>query len=156
MVNKTPEYLSPLYPFRAVGEQLNSQRLDDETYIKMSGVLYELKCPNPECIMSIRTQGVNLKAIYDHIKEHSGCPLCKLQFGDNDIIGYHFKEGEIPHDIPKNNGRWDGFIVRQVIKIPEEVFEEYSQKLFNKNKNEINNDEADIICETYFKTIDVS
>ena len=150
-IDKTPAFLRPLYPFRAVGDALDVTRLDDITYIKMEGVLYELKCPNPDCVMNIRTQGRNLKNLYDHIKEVSGCPVCKLQFGINDDKGYFFKEGEIKHDILKNNGQWDGFIVKRVIYVSDEIFENYAIKLFHKHKNELSRQESDLICEEYYK-----
>ena len=148
--DKTPAFLKPLYPYRAVGEPLDPARLDDADYIQMTGVLYELKCPNPECVLNVRTQGVNLKSLYERLRDVSGCPSCKLQFGENDAKGYQFKQGEIPHEVPRNNGRWEGFVVRRVIQVPEEVFEDYAQKMYQKGKEQLTRQEADAICEAYY------
>ncbi len=150
--DKTPAFLRPLYPYRAVGEALDQTRLDDASYLEMEGVLYELKCPNPECVLNIRTQGVNVKQVYDQVRNVSGCPACKLQFGENDIKGYTFKEGEIPHEVPKNNNRWDGFIVRRVIHVDDDIFEQYSQKMYGKPKEEMTRAESDALCEEYYKS----
>lgn len=151
-MDKTPAFLRPLYPYRAVGELLDVSRLDDDSYIQMEGVLYELKCPNPDCVLNIRTQGVNLKSLYEHIRDISGCPACKLQFGENDIKGYVFKEGEIPHEIIKNNGRWKGFYVRRVIFVPNEIFKRYSKEIYQKDKENLTRDESDKICEQYYQS----
>ena len=152
--DKTPAFLRPLYPYRAVGEPLDTARLDDPGYLQMTGVLYELKCPNPDCVLNIRTQGVNVKSLYDKVRNESGCPACKLQFGENDARGYTFKEGEIPHEVPKNNGRWEGFIVRRVIHVGEEVFERYAQSLYQKPKEALTRAESDAICEEYYRSGD--
>ena len=150
--DKTPAFLRPLYPYRAVGEALDTTRLGDASYIQMEGALYELKCPNPDCAMNVRTQGVNLKSLYEQIRDGSGCPVCKLQFGENDAKGYTFKDGEIPHEVPKNNGRWDGFVLRRVIYVSPEAFEKYAQKLYNKGKEELTRQESDALCEEYYRS----
>lgn len=152
--DKTPAFLRPLYPYRAVGEVLDVNRLDDPDYIQMNWVLYELKCPNPDCVLNVRTQGVNVKPMYEKIRDDSGCPSCKLQFGPKDEEGYKFKEGEIVHEVLKNNGRWAGFDVRRVIHVAEEVFEAYAQKLYNKHKEELTRPESDAICEEYYRSGD--
>ena len=151
-VDKTPAFLRPLYPYRAVGEPLDASRLDDASYVQMEGVLYELKCPNPACALNVRTQGVNLKSLYERLRDESGCPSCKLQFGEKDAQGYQFKEGEIPHEVPRNGGRWDGFIVRRVIWVPDEAFEAYAQKLYGKGKEQLNREESDALCEAYYRS----
>lgn len=148
--DKTPAFLRPLYPFRAVGECLDTKRLDDASYITMSNVLYELKCPNPDCVLNVRSQGTNIKSLYEKIRDDSGCPACKLQFGENDVKGYTFKEGEIVHEVLKNNGRWEGFDVRRVIYVSEDVFQEYGQKMFGKDKEALTREESDAICEDYY------
>ena len=152
--DKTPAFLRPLYPYRAVGEALDTTRLDDPTYLQMNWVLYELKCPNPACVLNVRTQGVNVKAMYEEIRDDSGCPACKLQFGPKDEEGYTFKEGEIPHEVLKNNGRWEGFIVRRVIHVAEDVFAAYGQRLYGKSKEQLTRAETDAICEEYYRSGD--
>lgn len=148
--DKTPAYLRPLYPFRAVGECLDICRLDDFDYISAHHVLYELKCPNPQCVLAIRTQGINLKKYYSHLRDVSGCPACKLQFGKKDETEYVFKEGEKNIPLTRNNGRWNGFEVRRVIYVPIEIFEEYGQKNFNKNAKELSRQDANEICEEFY------
>ncbi|GHU79053.1 hypothetical protein AGMMS49992_30640 [Clostridia bacterium] len=95
--DKTPAFLRPLYPYKAVGEYLDCSRLEDESYIEMNGVLYELHCPNPECVLNVRTQGVNLQRMYNKLFE-VGCPSCKHK------------------DEP--------FKLRRVVYVPEEVTKE--------------------------------
>ena len=120
----------------------------------MNWVLYELKCPNPDCVLNVRTQGVNVKAMYEKIRDDSGCPACKLQFGPKDDEGYTFKEGEIPHEVLKNNGRWPGFLVRRVIHVDEDVFASYGQRLYGKSKEQLTRAETDAICEEYYRSGD--
>lgn len=152
--DRTPAFLGPLYPYRAVGDALDPSRLDDFGYIEQNWVLYELKCPNPECVLNARTQGANLKQLYLKIRDDSGCPACKLQFGANDAKGYEFKEGELVHEVPKNKGRWEGFTVRRVIFVPEDVFDSYGRRMYGKPKEDLNRTETDAICEEYYKSGD--
>ncbi|GHU78080.1 hypothetical protein AGMMS49992_27760 [Clostridia bacterium] len=91
--DKTPAFLCPLYPYKAVGEYLDCSRLEDDSYIEMNGVLYELHCLNPECVLNVRTQGVNLRRMYNKLLE-VGCPSCKQK---------------------------EPFVVRRVVYVPEEV-----------------------------------
>lgn len=54
----TPAYLREDYPYPAVGEPIT-----DLDSLVPTGVLYEIKCP--QCEMSIRSQGVNIKPTYE-------------------------------------------------------------------------------------------
>ena len=144
----TPLFLHPLYPYRAVGEPLDVSRLNDESYIHMKGVLYELKCPNPDCTFNIRTQGINLKSLYDLIKDITGCPACKLQFCENNK--YRFEKVK-KITINNNSDQWNGFIVRKIIFIPDIIFEKFANKLYNKDKDNLTRIESDEICEEYYK-----
>lgn len=63
----TPAFLRPDYPYQAVGEPITDlDSLEPHT-------VYEIKCH--QCEMSIRTQGVNIKAQYERLAE-SGCIGC--------------------------------------------------------------------------------
>ncbi len=116
-----------------------------------ASVLYELKCPNPDCICAIHTRGHNVKMLDAKIRNESGCPVCKLQFGENDIKGYQFKKGEIEHEVLKNNGRWPGFIIRRLIYVPERIFQEYGQRLFGKKIEELSREETDAIAQKFYE-----
>ena len=69
----TPAYLREDYPYKAVGEAI--ENLDSLE----NGVVYEIWCEN--CKMSIRSQGQNIKAQYERMKD-SGCIGC----GNNELI----------------------------------------------------------------------
>ena len=56
----TPAYLRDDYPYKAMGEPIT-----DLAALIPTGVLYEIKCP--KCEMSIRSQGVNIKATYERM-----------------------------------------------------------------------------------------
>lgn len=62
----TPAYLRPDYPYKAVGEALEAEELED-------GAVYEIKCN--KCEMSIRSQGQNIRSTWNRIKD-SGCIGC--------------------------------------------------------------------------------
>lgn len=68
-----PAFLRDDYPYKAIGEAIT----DLDTL--ESGALYEIKCP--QCEMSIRSQGQNIKSTYDSLKE-KGCIGC----GNKDLI----------------------------------------------------------------------
>ena len=69
----TPAYLREDYPYKAVGEPITDiDSLED-------GVLYEIKCN--QCEMSLRSQGQNIKKIYERLKEN-GCLGC----GNKDLV----------------------------------------------------------------------
>ncbi|GHU80595.1 hypothetical protein AGMMS49992_33660 [Clostridia bacterium] len=91
--DKTPAFLRPLYPYKAVGEHLDVTRLSNPDYITMNNVLYELHCPASDCVLNVRTQGVNVQRMYDKLLE-VGCPTCKQK---------------------------EPFIVRRVVHVPEEI-----------------------------------
>ncbi|MBQ9408559.1 MAG: hypothetical protein IJU28_04105 [Clostridia bacterium] len=63
----TPAFLRPDYPYQATGDALTD--LDDLE----AGALYEIKCP--QCEMSLRTQGQNIKTTFERFRE-SGCIGC--------------------------------------------------------------------------------
>lgn len=56
----TPAYLKEDYPYKAIGEPI----VNFENLVQ-KGVLYEIKCP--KCEMSFRSQGCNIKSIYERI-----------------------------------------------------------------------------------------
>lgn len=58
------------YKYPVKGESI----VDLNTIIPQ-GVLYELRCTNKECELSVRTQGVNVQRIYRQFIEQ-GCPSC--------------------------------------------------------------------------------
>ncbi|GHU78410.1 hypothetical protein AGMMS49992_28990 [Clostridia bacterium] len=91
--DKTPAFLRPLYPYKAVGERLDATKLGDPDYITMNNVLYELHCPAPDCVLNVRTQGVNVQRMYDKLLV-VGCPACKQN---------------------------EPFFVRRVVHVPEEI-----------------------------------
>ena len=62
----TPAYLRPDYPYKAVGEALEAEAVED-------GAVYEIKCN--KCEMSIRSQGQNIRRTWNSLKE-SGCIGC--------------------------------------------------------------------------------
>ncbi len=142
-----PEYLTPLYPYRAVGDIIDLQNLPEDYFIKTKGKLFELKCPNPECQTCLRLQGSHLKDVYQKLL-FEGCPTCKLQFEGRKYVQ---KEGENIFSFPENDGRYTGFIVKRVIKVPYEIFKEFSMKLFSKDATSLNRDETDQIAEQYYK-----
>ena len=63
----TPAYLRDDYPYKAVGDPITDLDTLEE------GVVYEIKCH--QCEMSIRSQGQNIKATYERLKD-SGCIGC--------------------------------------------------------------------------------
>ena len=69
----TPAYLREDYPYKAVGEAITD--LDSLE----NGVLYEIKCP--QCEMSLRSQGQNIKKTYEKLTAN-GCLGC----GNKDLI----------------------------------------------------------------------
>lgn len=54
----TPAFLREDYPYKAVGEELTVDQVED-------GVVYEIKCH--ACEMSIRSQGQNIKSTYERL-----------------------------------------------------------------------------------------
>ena len=68
----TPAYLRDDYPYKAVGEALKPEECVD-------GVVYEIWCD--KCQMSIRSQGQNIRAQYERLKD-SGCIGC----GNKELI----------------------------------------------------------------------
>ncbi len=144
--SKTPAFIQPLYPFRAVGKPLSLEEIDCTQL-----VLYELKCPNPDCICAIHTRGQNVKKLDSKLREECGCPVCKLQFGENDVKGYQFKEGELRHELPVNNGRWSGFIIRRLIYVPKTIFQEYAVTMYSCNAEELTRQQADAIVEKFYE-----
>lgn len=62
-----PAFLDENYPYKAVGESLT-----DLDKIKPE-FIYEIKCN--KCEMSIRSQGKNIKSIYERINK-AGCIGC--------------------------------------------------------------------------------
>lgn len=147
----SPAYRQPLYPWRAVGAPLDNTRLADASYIRQHDALYELTCPNPACELVIRASGSRLHSLHDKLIRITGCPACKLQFGPDDNSGFSLKKGERPRDIPRNGGRWNGFIVRRVIYIPPEVFADYALRLFGKSAEQLTREEADAIGEAFYR-----
>ena len=144
--NKKPVYLEAVYPYKAVGDELDILKLDDPSYVSMEGVLYELKCPN--CDLSVHVRGTKLKSYYERFLD-VGCPECKLQFNGEKYV---FKNGEKVKPLPDNDGRFKGFIIRKVIKVPEHIFEEYAMKLFNKQKENLTVAEGNEIAEEYYRS----
>ena len=142
--DKTPSYMEATYPYKAVGEFLDIERLDDFTYIDTEKTIYELKCPN--CDLVLRVRGRMLKKYYDRILE-VGCPECKLQFNEQT---YKFKNGEKEKPLPLNNGQYKGFLPRKVIKVPENIFSEYAVKMFNKNLDNLTLEEGNEIADKYY------
>lgn len=65
----TPAYLGPDYPYQAVGDVIT-----DLDSLVQNGVLYEIKCP--QCEMSIRSQGCNIKSTYERLVNENGCIGC--------------------------------------------------------------------------------
>ena len=64
----TQAFLRADYPYKATGEEIT-----DLDTLEPNGVLYEIKCP--KCEMSIRSQGCNVKTIWNKLSE-SGCIGC--------------------------------------------------------------------------------
>ena len=145
--SKKPSYLEAVYPYKAVGEELDVQRLDDSSYIDFNNSLYELKCPN--CNLEVHVRGSKLKKYFDILYER-GCPECKLQFNNKT---YSFKDGEEIKPLPENNGKYKHFTVKKVIFVPIEVFDEYALKLYNKLNDELSIDEGKNIAEEYNKSL---
>lgn len=56
----TPAFLREDYPYKATGDVIT----DLDTLVP-NGVLYEIKCP--KCEMSIRSQGSNVKRVYEKL-----------------------------------------------------------------------------------------
>lgn len=56
----TPAFLREDYPYKAVGDVIT-----DLDSLETNGVLYEIKCP--KCEMSIRSQGCNVKSVYNRL-----------------------------------------------------------------------------------------
>ena len=56
----TPTFCRENYPYKAVGDVIT-----DFDSLKPHGVLYEIKCP--KCEMSIRSQGCNVKRVYEKL-----------------------------------------------------------------------------------------
>lgn len=56
----TPTFCRENYPYKAVGDVIT-----DFDSLEPHGVLYEIKCP--KCEMSIRTQGCNVKRVYEKL-----------------------------------------------------------------------------------------
>lgn len=71
----TPAYLREDYPYKAVGEAIT-----DLDSLVPNGVLYEIKCP--QCEMSLRSQGCNIKPTYERLMSGKGCIGC----GNKDLI----------------------------------------------------------------------
>lgn len=69
----TPAYLREDYPYKAVGDAIT----DLDTL--ENGVLYEIKCP--QCEMSLRSQGQNIKSTYEKLTAN-GCLGC----GNKDLV----------------------------------------------------------------------
>lgn len=68
-----PAFLRSDYPYQAIGEPITDlDSLEPQE-------VYEIKCH--QCEMSIRTQGVNIKAQYERLAE-SGCIGC----GNKDLV----------------------------------------------------------------------
>lgn len=65
----TPAFLREDYPYKAVGDPIT-----DLDSLEATGVLYEIKCPN--CEMSIRSQGCNIKSTYERLMSANGCIGC--------------------------------------------------------------------------------
>lgn len=141
---KSPAFLEPTYPYKAVGESLDFNKFSDEGYINIDS-LYELKCPN--CNLSVHIKGTRLQEYYNKLLE-VGCPDCKLQFNGKKYI---FKDGETEKPLPENNGKFEGFIVKKVIKVPENIFDEYAKELFDKEKELLTAEEGQQIAEKFFK-----
>ena len=55
-----PTFCRENYPYKAVGDVIT-----DFDSLEPHGVLYEIKCP--KCEMSIRTQGCNVKRVYEKL-----------------------------------------------------------------------------------------
>lgn len=68
----TPAYLREDYPYKAVGEALEVEEVQDS-------VVYEIWCD--KCQMSIRSQGQNIRSQYERLKD-SGCIGC----GNKELI----------------------------------------------------------------------
>lgn len=64
-----PAYLREDYPCKAIGEPIT----DPDSLVR-TGVLYEIKCP--KCEMSIRSQGCNIKSIYEQEMNENSCIGC--------------------------------------------------------------------------------
>lgn len=64
----TPAFLRDDYPYKAVGDAITDLNTLEP------GVVYEIKCH--KCEMSIRSQGQNIKSIYERIMAGNGCIGC--------------------------------------------------------------------------------
>lgn len=106
---KTPAYKQTDYPYQPTGEPLDAERFSENGYLDGSK-LYELKCPNPKCELSVHIRGTRVKEFYERLKK-TGCPECKLQF---DGSTYQFKEGEKVRPQAENDGKYQGFTVREI------------------------------------------
>lgn len=67
--NTTPTFLREDYPYKGIGEIIT-----DLATLTLDGVLYEIKCPN--CEMSIRSQGSNVRRVYERMMSTNGCFGC--------------------------------------------------------------------------------
>ena len=56
----TPTFCRENYPYKAVGDVIT-----DFESLEPHGVLYEIECP--KCEMNIRTQGCNVKRVYEKL-----------------------------------------------------------------------------------------
>ena len=142
--DKSPAYMSAAYPFKAVGECLDTTRLDDPTYIAMQDALYALQCPN--CALVAHVRGTKLKKYFDRFLE-VGCPECKLQFNGQP---YQFRQGEKQKPLPDNQEQFEGFLVKRVIRVPKEVFSEYAASMFGKSVDDLTMEEGNLIAEKYY------
>lgn len=106
---KVPAYQSPHYPYQPSGEPLIPERFSEDGYLD-GDKLYEVKCPNPECELSIHVRGTRVDEFYKRLQK-TGCPECKLQF---DGSKYIFRDGERERPQPENDGKYKGFTVRTI------------------------------------------
>ena len=73
MEDHIPNYLKDDYPFIPAGKVITGSD------VLTNGIIYEIKCL--KCEMSIRSQGRNIRAILEHVREN-GCIGC----GNKDIV----------------------------------------------------------------------
>ena len=71
----TPMYLRAVYPYKVVGDPI-----EDLATIDGSSDVYETWCD--VCQTSIRSQGMNIQAIYEHLMAGTGCLGC----GSRDLV----------------------------------------------------------------------
>lgn len=70
----TPAYLREDYPYKAIGEEITDMSMIQD------GLVYEINCPI--CKMCIRSQGQNIREIYQRLINDSGCFGC----GNKDLV----------------------------------------------------------------------